>query len=445
MTAPDNYANGTNATAANADMSVGLPSGHARGDLLIMALECARGDTQATPTDWTAFVDNPILTTTTGTGPNRLYLFAKRDNGSETDPTATATSDHHIAKILGIRNAGGTDADPWSAVNVYITGNGASTASPTATQVTTTVADCLVLTVISNGTDSGTAQYSAWTNATLAAFGQTLSNNTGLGDGGGIGAATGTKATAGATGATGATLASASKYAFATLAIKPGMYGPATFAGAASASAATGSQTITGTATFDAAAASTAASGDAGLNLTGTATFAGAAAATLGAAAEVFTGTAAFTGAAAATAATGTEAATGTGAFATQPAAFAATGTETITGTGTFAAAAPTFVAGVTTLTGLAAFATEPAAFAAAGTLAIVGTAGFATAAAAMDASGEEAILGTATFDAEAASFQAYGGGLGTGVRGPTRVSGQTSRNAIAAGVGSRNSTQETV
>ena len=89
--------------------------------------------------------------------------------------------------------------------------------------VTTTVANALVVTALAASLPdaTGTAQYSAWTNANLTSLTERVDNTRNAGNGGGLAVATGVKAAAGATGNTAVTLANSATKAMMSIAIKP--------------------------------------------------------------------------------------------------------------------------------------------------------------------------------------------------------------------------------
>ena len=146
---------------------------------------------------------------TGGTNPaNRIAVYWKRITvaGGGTAPTVADSGDHVTAAIHSFRGVK-TTGDPW---NVFTDGNdsGANDTTGVVPGATTTVANCLVVLICgsSNNATSST-QFSAWTNADLAALTERLDNTHTVGLGGGHGMATGEKAVAGAYTTTTVTLA----------------------------------------------------------------------------------------------------------------------------------------------------------------------------------------------------------------------------------------------
>jgi hypothetical protein len=124
--------------------------------------------------------------------------------------------DHAHGQILTFRGclASGSPVD--------VTGGGVkgtATTSVTATGVTTTQANDLVVVAVAWDIDNAGPLFTNFANANLDGFAEVVDNGSTTGNGGGIGVAVGIKATAGATGDTTATVTS-SINAFLTIALK---------------------------------------------------------------------------------------------------------------------------------------------------------------------------------------------------------------------------------
>jgi hypothetical protein len=131
---------------------------------------------------------------------------------------ASGTRDHSHAYISVWRGCIAT-GNPWDVTAT--SSNATASTSVSAPAVTTTVADCAVLNIITRDNDSAAAAFSAWANASLAGYAELADTGTANGNGGGIGLASGTRATAGAVVAAAATCSASVARASATIALKP--------------------------------------------------------------------------------------------------------------------------------------------------------------------------------------------------------------------------------
>jgi hypothetical protein len=191
-----------------------LPAGHALNDILLLKTETS-GAAITAPTGYVEVPNSNQVTTTTIT---RMQCFWKRDNGSETDPTVTAIS-NHVGAIIHAFQGCETAGDPWDTTiggSDSVLGTGLSIGA-----MTTTLADCLIVYIATTDTDIGTARWSSEANAALGSVAERSDDSTALGDGGGIGVWTGTRAVAGSTGTFTATAAASCRRAFMGLALKP--------------------------------------------------------------------------------------------------------------------------------------------------------------------------------------------------------------------------------
>jgi hypothetical protein len=209
---------GSNATGTTS-ATPGLPSGTVDGDLLVCIAASAGSATEPTMTgDWTK-----IRTVKNGTALTDSMLTVWYHTGSATSVSRaiSSTVNHVSARIIGI--AAGT-FNPDNPINVESGGNvQGSTTSVSISGLTTTVDDCLILSIAGASLPdaNSTAQFDSWTNASLASITEETDNNTNAGNGGGHGSASGVKTTAGAVSATTATKASEALMANLMVAIEP--------------------------------------------------------------------------------------------------------------------------------------------------------------------------------------------------------------------------------
>ena len=133
------------------------------------------------------------------------------------NPTVGVSGNHQIARIITFRGVIST-GNPW---DVTAGNTGSSSTSFAIPGTTTTVDDTLIVAIVSNGTDTATAQTSGWTNANLTSLTERADANNRAGNGGGFGVATGIKATAGAYGNTTGNLETASAQGRMSIALKP--------------------------------------------------------------------------------------------------------------------------------------------------------------------------------------------------------------------------------
>jgi hypothetical protein len=209
---------GVNTGAATA-LSVAWPAGHVADDIGVLILET---ENQAiTVSGWTEFTNSPQGTGTGGSaGSTRLTAFWKRATSSaEADAATNDSGDHQVGAIYVFRNCTAS-GDPYDSTTGGVVTPASTSASMTG--VTTSVDNCLVLSIVTFSTDisAGTPQLSAWANATLQTFGEMFEGSATAGNGGGYGMGAGFKATAGATGTSTATLATSSTQGWMTIALR---------------------------------------------------------------------------------------------------------------------------------------------------------------------------------------------------------------------------------
>jgi len=205
-------------------ISPALPTGRATNDILLLFVETANQAVSISNQNggtWAAVTGSPQGTGTAGgTSATRLTVFWSRYNGTQGAPTVSDSGNHQLARMIAIREAV-SSGDPWN-----VTAGGVDATSDTSASIpgaTTTVANTLVVVATAGSLPdaSGTAQFSAWTNANLTSLTERTDNSVNSGNGGSLGIATGVKATAGAYGNTAATHANSAVKGMISIAIKP--------------------------------------------------------------------------------------------------------------------------------------------------------------------------------------------------------------------------------
>lgn len=213
-TPPTFSATGTVASA-NGSITPSWPT-HQIGDIALLIVET---DNQAVTLSSNASNFVEVSSSPQGVAGTRLTVFWTRaTSASMTNPTVADSGNHQIAQIITFRGVLAT-GNPWD----VITGNTTSTSSTSFTipGATTTADNTLVVTIVSNGNDTTTAQASGWTNSNLTSLTERTNVNTTSGNGGGFSVATGIKTTAGNYGNTTGTLLNSSTQARMSLALKP--------------------------------------------------------------------------------------------------------------------------------------------------------------------------------------------------------------------------------
>jgi hypothetical protein len=176
----------TTATGTGADLVVNCPTGVVAGDVLIAWESVYNSTSYQTPSGWTRLFH--------GGGASGSYAYSacyyKVAGSSEPATYTFSTSNSGIAKTITL--TAWTGVDNTNPINIYDTGT-TNKVSPT---ITTTIDNCIVLTLVGSGTRSGTT-YTApggttGDSALLANNGAFSSNQSGV--------AHFTQASAGATG-----------------------------------------------------------------------------------------------------------------------------------------------------------------------------------------------------------------------------------------------------
>lgn len=200
---------------------VAFPAGLVADDIVILVLATEDTGTASISAvgsiaTWTAITGSPVSVS----GGKKLYVWWGRYSSGATGPTVDATTNMLIAATAAWSGCDTTS----SVINIQETGNESTsdTSLSFATTVSTTVANCMVLLISTDDTDSNTAQHGSQANSNLGSIAERLDVNTNAGTpGGGIQITEGTLATAGAIGTWTTTLATASAKAYLTLALQP--------------------------------------------------------------------------------------------------------------------------------------------------------------------------------------------------------------------------------
>lgn len=188
--------------AATGPLTVAPGATHTANDIDIVLVETQAGN----PTLSTAagFAELTAVSPQT-TGATIMGVFWRRWNGTDGSPAIGQATNHIIARMISISGVK-TSGDPWNTTATGTTDSSADT-SVSIAGGTTTVADCLILAMLTQDLpDANTAtEFSGWANIDLGSVTEQMDDTRNPGNGGAIGMATGTKAVAGAFGATTAT------------------------------------------------------------------------------------------------------------------------------------------------------------------------------------------------------------------------------------------------
>jgi hypothetical protein len=197
----------------------GLPTGTVDGDLLVCIAASAGAAGEPTMvTGW-----NKIRTVKNGTAltDSMLTVWWHTGNATTISRVISSTTNHVSARIIGIEAGTFNSTTP---IHVESGGNvQGSTTSVSITGLTTTLDDCLILSIsgASLPDANSTSQFASWTNASLASITEVTDNNTNQGNGGGHGSAGGVKTTAGVVSATTVTKVDAALMANLMVAVAP--------------------------------------------------------------------------------------------------------------------------------------------------------------------------------------------------------------------------------
>lgn len=222
MAIPTIFATGAAVSSTGAIITPAIPTGTTTNDVLLLVHEMDPALNVAVLGAVTGYTDvlNSPVSQTTASLPSRLTVRWHRAAGAESGTVSVpAVTNHHVARIIGIRGCMST-GNPW---NVSVSGlDNGTTTTATFPGVTTTVPDCLIINLLSTGTDIGSAQASGWANAGLAnpSMAEVIDDYTLSGTGGGVAGGAGGMAAAGVVAATTATMTTGTVKALLTIAMR---------------------------------------------------------------------------------------------------------------------------------------------------------------------------------------------------------------------------------
>lgn len=200
-----------------AGIDVAYPAGWAAGDLLFIVCETAN-QTLSTPSGWTLLSSVPQTTGTAGgTSATALYVWYRFAQSGDSGTVAIGDSgNHQMARMFSVSDADGTTPVLITAGSVLASAG----LTGTATGFTTTAADCLILFIGTNATDSASLTCTV-ANATVSSLAARFTDSDTSGNGGGISVATGVMATAGAIGSSTFTWGFSEVQAMLVVAVQP--------------------------------------------------------------------------------------------------------------------------------------------------------------------------------------------------------------------------------
>ena len=194
-----------------------LPGTHAADDILVLCIQTSN-QAHTTPSGYTQLGPANGVGDAAQAGATKLYVYWKRDGGSESAPTLVDSGDHTYGVMFAVRGCP-TTGDPfrmlgqaWKFV-ASTTGTGDTGAIRTA--------NSLVVTIFAHAVDSASAQASAETNASLANVTEQFDGATTDGTGGGIVIVSGEMASTGDIAATTLTWANSTVDVSTTVAFVP--------------------------------------------------------------------------------------------------------------------------------------------------------------------------------------------------------------------------------
>lgn len=229
------------------------PQPHEIGDIGVWICETQGGEaaTLATANGLAEITNSPVNTSET-----RLTVFwCRATSRSMAAPVFNDAGNHLGVKAFLIRGCIAT-GDPWDVTAA--SSNDTPSTSFSITGLTTTVDNCMVMSITSEGTDiANTDEFDNWANASLTRFREleTCQGTSGLG--GGFGIAVGRKATAGTVSATTGNFVTSSDAANLMIAWKPAATGPAPVTGTIAVTQANDTPAITGAENFTGTVAAT--------------------------------------------------------------------------------------------------------------------------------------------------------------------------------------------
>lgn len=205
-------------TPGGGDVTPPWPT-HASGDYAWLICACVGSQTiPSAPSGWTELADSPVAVGGFGDGVTITIFERFAASASETNPTVLDPGNYLACQIVTF-----SDVNATTPVNASQTSTEAvATTSVSATGVTTTENNCLIVAVVGSPNDAiSTSEFSGWTNANLTSITERGDNTTNQNAGGGFGIATGTLASAGASGATTVTMANSNLAAMFVAALAP--------------------------------------------------------------------------------------------------------------------------------------------------------------------------------------------------------------------------------
>lgn len=194
MTAPT-FVSVSAITASLTAPTITIPT-HTKGDLLV--LMCETSDQAVTTPGgvltWVPMGSSPKSAAANST---RLTVFWAVGDGSTTSVVLNDSGDHTMGAVAVFNHGAGTPL-------IHATNSGESDGTAAAQNlpnVTTTVPDCMIISIGARGDDTSAQQFatSTWNNTPTPNYVEQLDGGSTTGDGGGLGMATRTHATAGAT------------------------------------------------------------------------------------------------------------------------------------------------------------------------------------------------------------------------------------------------------
>ncbi len=209
--------------AGTADATVNTTSpawpAHQANDIGLLLIESCGGEaaTLSTASGFAAVTNSPSATGTTTNGTRITAFWCRATSSAMAAPIVADPGNHAYSRILTFRGCI-TTGNPWDVTAAAQKASASTSAS--APTVTTTVANTLIVNIISRDNDLAGAAFSAWANASLTNVTEHVDDGDTSGNGGGFAVASGGKATAGATGVTTATVTSTIN-ASLTIALKP--------------------------------------------------------------------------------------------------------------------------------------------------------------------------------------------------------------------------------
>jgi hypothetical protein len=183
-------------TAAGSPIVPGLPTGTSNDDILVVIVETGIGETISIA-NWTQAPNSPVDSQNV-TNQCRLHVWWKRANGTDTCSIDISATNHGIAQVIGFVGCITTG------VPFDVTGSNTGSAGTTysISSVNTTIPGEVILVAVAQGVDSSTVGSYTIVNSNLTSIVEQIEGGTSAGNGGQIGAGTGTLAGSGAVGAT---------------------------------------------------------------------------------------------------------------------------------------------------------------------------------------------------------------------------------------------------